>query len=191
LLNKGKFLFGISAFGVLEYFEWFCIKSCKWGTSHKLTWSLFFPAVLFYGFCLSCSVFLFLSISLWGCLLLASSMFGSWWSQWESCDSEVTIIHANIDGPWTGVRPALLFILPSCLTLFFGPSFSVFSSVLWNSLWLVEEVLALLCLFWIIRMEISEFLWEIYPEYWEDKSAGDKTFNSSKSRNWKKVLEST
>ncbi len=74
LLNKGKFLFGISAFGVLEYFEWFCIKCCKLGPSHKRTWSLFFPAVLFCGFCLSCSVFLFFGISLWGCLLLASSM---------------------------------------------------------------------------------------------------------------------
>jgi hypothetical protein len=38
-------------------------KSCKWGTSHKLTLSLFFPAVLFCGFCLSCSVFLFFGSS--------------------------------------------------------------------------------------------------------------------------------
>jgi hypothetical protein len=29
------------------------------------------------------------------------------------------------------------------------------SFLLWNSLWLVEEVLTLLCLFLIVRMEIS------------------------------------
>jgi hypothetical protein len=38
-----------------------------------------------------------------------------------------------------------------------------------------------------MRMEISEFLWERFPEYWEDKSALDKTFNSSKSRKPLKV----
>ncbi len=37
----------------------------------------------------------------------------SWSSQWESCDREVTSIHATVDGPWTGVRLALLFILLS------------------------------------------------------------------------------
>ncbi len=34
---------------------------------------------------------------------------GSWWSQWESYDGDVTIIHASIDGPWTDVKLALLF----------------------------------------------------------------------------------
>jgi hypothetical protein len=43
----------------------------------------------------------------------------------------------------------------------------------------------------MMRMEISEFLQERFPEYWEDKSALDKTFYSSKSRNWRKALEST
>jgi hypothetical protein len=39
--------------------------------------------------------------------------------------------------------------------LFFGPLFSVLSFLLWNSLWLVEEVLTLLCLFLNVGMEIS------------------------------------
>jgi hypothetical protein len=39
--------------------------------------------------------------------------------------------------------------------LFLGPWFSVLSFLLWNSLWLVEEVLTLLCIFLIMRMEIS------------------------------------
>ncbi len=37
-----------------------------------------------------------------------------------------------------------------------------FVFLLWNSLWLVEEVLTSLCLLLIVRMEISWFLWEIY-----------------------------
>jgi hypothetical protein len=94
---------------------------------------------------------------------LAFTTVGSWWSQWESCDREVTIIHATADGPWTGARLALLFILLSCLIFFWfrGPFLSVLSFLLWNSLWLVEEVLTLLCLFLIVRMGISWFLWEI------------------------------
>jgi hypothetical protein len=40
--------------------------------------------------------------------------------------------------------------------------FSVLSFLLWNSLWLVEEVLTFLFFFLVIRMEISQFLWEIY-----------------------------
>jgi hypothetical protein len=44
----------------------------KWRASCKPTWSLFFSAVHFCVFCISCCVFLFLSISL--CLLLASSI---------------------------------------------------------------------------------------------------------------------
>ncbi len=67
LLNKGKIHFGISAFGVSQMIV------CKWRASCKPTWSLFFPAVLFYVCCLSCCVFLFY-ISLCCCLLLASSM---------------------------------------------------------------------------------------------------------------------
>jgi hypothetical protein len=49
-----------------------------------------------------------------------------------------------------------LFILLSCFIyfLFLGPLFSVLS-FLWDSLWLVEEVLTLLCLLLIMRMEIS------------------------------------
>jgi hypothetical protein len=46
--------------------------------------------------------------------------------------------------------------------LFLGPLFSVLSFILWNSLWLVEEVLTLLCFFLIVRMEISQLLWEIF-----------------------------
>jgi hypothetical protein len=38
--------------------------------------------------------------------------------------------------------------------LFLGPLFSVLS-FLWDSLWLVEEVLTLLCLLLLMRMEIS------------------------------------
>jgi hypothetical protein len=134
-----------------EFLKWFCIKSCQWGASHKLTWSLFFPAVLFCEFCLSCCVFLFFGISLWCCLLLASSMaessccfqicspklgmqvsvypVESWWSKCESYDSEVTTIHATVDGPWPGVKLALLFILPSCSILFFVPCSFVLSFV--------------------------------------------------------------
>jgi hypothetical protein len=66
LLNKEKFLFGIQH---LEY----SVYSLEWGASCKLTWSLFFSAVLFCVFCLSCHVFLFFVVSLC-CLLLASSM---------------------------------------------------------------------------------------------------------------------
>jgi len=40
----------------------------------------------------------------------------------------------------------------------------VLSFLLWNSLWLVEEVLTSLCLFVTVRMDISRFLWEINPE---------------------------
>jgi hypothetical protein len=36
--------------------------------------------------------------------------------------------------------------------------YSVLSLLLWNSLWLVEEVLTLLCFFLIVIMEISQFL---------------------------------
>ncbi len=52
----------------------------------------------------------------------------------------------------------LLFILLSCCFLFLRPLFSVLSFFLWNSLWLVEEVLTSLCLFLVVRMEISGFL---------------------------------
>ncbi len=119
LLNKPKFLFGISH---SEYSEWFCIKSCKWGASCKPTWSLFSSAVLFCVFCLSCCVFLLFVISLCCYLLLASSMAESsrcLWncsrnsvrrlvfspafthcreliSQWESYDREITIVHATV-----------------------------------------------------------------------------------------------
>ncbi len=64
------------------------------------------------------------------------------------------------------MRLALLFILLSCFILylvlfwfsFLGPMYSVLSLLLWNSLWLVEEVLTLLCFFLIVIMEISQFL---------------------------------
>jgi hypothetical protein len=46
--------------------------------------------------------------------------------------------------------------------LFLGPWFSLLSFILWNPLWLVEEVLTLLCIFLIMQMEISWFLWEIF-----------------------------
>ncbi len=49
---------------------------------------------------------------------------------------------------------------------FLGPLFSVLSFLLWNSLWLVEEVLTSLCLFLIVRMEISQFSWEIILYEW-------------------------
>jgi len=39
--------------------------------------------------------------------------------------------------------------------LFLGPLFSVFSFLLWDSPWLLEEVLTLLCLLLIMRTEIS------------------------------------
>jgi hypothetical protein len=56
-----------------------------------------------------------------------------------------------------------------CFQVFFfwflGRLFSVFSFLLWNSLWLVEEMLTVLCLFLIIRMEICQFLWEIYLSF--------------------------
>jgi len=52
--------------------------------------------------------------------------------------------------------------------LFLGPSLSVLSFLLWNLLWLVEEVLSLLWFFLIVRMEISWFLWEMF----ESRSEG-------------------
>jgi len=51
----------------------------------------------------------------------------------------------------TIVHTAFMFYL----FMFLGPWFSVLSFVRWNSLWLVEEVLTLLCIFLIMRMEIS------------------------------------
>jgi len=125
----------------------------------------------------------------------------SWRSNCESYDSEVTTIHATVDGPWPGMRLALLFILPSCFILFLVPwsfvlsfvfPFLEFSVAGWRSVNLAlpfpnHENGD----FWILMREISEFLWERFPEYWKDKSALDKTFNSSKSRNLKKALEST
>ncbi len=53
----------------------------------------------------------------------------------------------------TVVHTAFMFCF-----LFLCPLFSVFSFFLWNSLWLVEEMLTSLCLFLIVRMEISQFL---------------------------------
>ncbi len=46
---------------------------------------------------------------------------------------------------------------------FFGCCFFILCSLLclWNSLWLVEELLTLLYVFLIVRMEISHFLWEL------------------------------
>jgi hypothetical protein len=44
------------------------------------------------------------------------------------------------------------------LVVFVSWSFFVLPFLLWNSLWLVEEVLTLLCLFLIVRMEVSQFL---------------------------------
>ncbi len=64
------------------------------------------------------------------------------------------------------MRLALLFTLHSCFILcfvlfwflFFGPFFSILSFLLWNSWWLVEELLMLLRIFLIVRMEISQLL---------------------------------
>ncbi len=42
---------------------------------------------------------------------------------------------------------------------------SLLSFLLWNSLWLVEFFLTLLCFFLIVKIEISWFLWEIYNLY--------------------------
>jgi hypothetical protein len=56
----------------------------------------------------------------------------------------------------------MFFCFILCLVLFqfsfLGPLNSVLSYLLWNSLWLVEEMLTLLCFFLIVRMEISQFL---------------------------------
>jgi hypothetical protein len=46
-------------------------------------------------------------------------------------------------------------VVHTAFMLFFGPLFSVLSLLLWNSLWLVDEVLTLLCLFLNVGMEIS------------------------------------
>ncbi len=102
LLNKEKFLL---EFQHLEYSEWFCIKSCKWGVSCK-------PHLVFVLLCCPflcvLSILLCFSVISLCCLLLASSMaesvlfqicnrnsvcrlvfslafttVGSWWSQWE------------------------------------------------------------------------------------------------------------
>jgi len=129
------------------------------------SWSMFFPAVLFGVFSLFCYLFMFCAFSLCCCLLLPSSMaesslcflicnrnsvhqlvftpqplptLGSWWSQWRSCDIEITIIHVSVDGPWIGVRLTLLFILQACLfefislfsICFYVPLFSVLSILL-------------------------------------------------------------
>jgi hypothetical protein len=95
---------------------------------------------------------------------------------------------------WTGLRLALLVILQVCLFwvfilvlyLFYGPLFSVLSILLWKFLWLNEELLTLFCLFIIMRMEISWFLWEIYCSslstlnvmtVWRDASYFSMNFN--------------
>jgi hypothetical protein len=128
-----------------------------------------------------CFVFLSFASSLCCCLLLASNMVESSHC-YRNCNRNlvwrlvfslafthcrepdeisgkvmtiVTIIHATVDGPRTGVRLALLFIL-----LFFFWScalFSVSPFLLWNSLWLVE-VLSLHYFFLITRMGISDSL---------------------------------
>jgi hypothetical protein len=61
------------------------------------------------------------------------------------------------------VKSTLLFIPLLCFfNWFFGPLFFVLSFLLWNYLWIVEEVLTFLFFFLVIRMEISRFLWKIY-----------------------------
>ncbi len=124
----------------MEYSEWFCIESSKWGASCKPTCSMFSPAVLFSVFSLFCCVFLCCVFSLCCYLSLASSMavawlslfricsrnsvcrlglhwplpiVASWWSQWGSCDREFTIIHVTVD-PWRGVQLPLLFDCHCC-----------------------------------------------------------------------------
>jgi hypothetical protein len=66
------------------------------------------------------------------------------------------IILMNRCEPSTVAHTASMFFF-----LFLGPLFSVFSFLLWNSLWLVEEVSTSLHLFLIMRMEISQFFWVI------------------------------
>jgi hypothetical protein len=107
----------------------------------------------------------------------------SWWSQWESCDREVTSIHATVHTCYcwwslnrceTGTVVHTAFLL----FLFLGPSFSVLPFLLWNSLWLVEEVLTLLYFFWIMRIEISQFLWEVLVHCgWQLNHTQDRTQN--------------
>jgi hypothetical protein len=56
-------------------------------------------------------------------------------------------------------EPRIIFLF--CVLfwlLFLHPLFSALSFLIWNSLWLVEELLTLLYVFLIMRMEISEFL---------------------------------
>ncbi len=65
-------------------------------------------------------------------------------------------IHTSVDGPWTGVRLALLFILVCvfCFCLFCLPLFGSFSGFL--------RKCYPCCFFFIVRMEISLFLWKIF-----------------------------
>ncbi len=147
LLNKENFFLELQ---YLEYSKWFCISL----VSGELLVSPLglYSSLLSFSVCFVDPVvlFLFFVISLC-CLLLSSSMAESslcflncsrnlvhklafslafthcreWWSQWESCDREVTIIHATVDDPWTGVRLALLFILLLCFISFFVSWFFV------------------------------------------------------------------
>jgi hypothetical protein len=48
-----------------------------------------------------------------------------------------------------------------CFFFFWGGFLFVLSFPVWNFLWLLEEVLTLLCFFFIARKEISLFLWKI------------------------------
>ncbi len=85
----------------------------------------------------------------------------------------VAVIHVVVDGGTTIaiVHAALFSVMLSliCVSgiivhmaffvfLFFFSFLFVLSFLVWNFLWLLEELLTLLCFFFIMRMEISLFL---------------------------------
>ncbi len=128
-----------------------------------------FHILLVFLFFLSCKVLALKVLHLVSLSLLPPPIFGFFHFSKMKNDREVTTIHAAVDGPWTGVRLALLsyccsFFLVFCSFwfLFLGPLSSVLSFLICDYLCLVEGVLTLLWFFLIVRMEISQFLWEIY-----------------------------
>ncbi len=133
--------------------------------------------------CLSCCIFLSFVFFLCHCLLLASGM-AEYLCCFQNC-SRNSVCRLVFSLAFTYCRQLmkpgkiviekslsymLLLMVPEqvwdwyccsyCFRFLFcfsflGPLFSVFSFLLWDSLWLVEEVLTLLCLLLIMRMEIS------------------------------------
>jgi hypothetical protein len=92
-------------------------------------------------------------------------------SEWMELCSSLYCQHSGVHSVtffwkvvWGFCSQSHIFRVLFCF-LCLGPFLCVLSFLLWSSLWLVEDVLTSLCLFLIVRMEISWFLWEIYQSH--------------------------